>query len=74
MTAPAFSKLLRQEPKFSADWVTSDIFATSFAWLVLHKSDVIDSIADNEDSYQNKVSSATKKVLLSFSQLVSRQN
>jgi len=60
MASPAFSKLLRQEPKFSADWVTSGIFATSFAWVVFHKSDVIDSIADNEDSYQNKVFSATK--------------
>jgi len=60
MTAPAFSKLLRQDPKFSADWVTSGIFATSFAWVVSRTNDVIESIADNEDPYQYKVSSATK--------------
>ena len=53
MTAPAFSKLLRQETKFSADWVISGIFATSFAWVVFHKNDVIDSIADKEDPYIN---------------------
>ena len=62
MTAPAFSKLLRHEPKFFADWVTSGIFATYFAtyfaWVVFHKNDVIDSIADNEDPYQYEVSSA----------------
>ena len=52
MTAPAFSKLLRQEPKFSADLVTSGTFATSLAWVVFHKNDVIESIADNEDLYQ----------------------
>ena len=60
MTAPAFSKLLRQNIKFSADWVTSGIFATSFAWVVFHKNDVIDSTADNEDPYQYKMSPATK--------------
>ena len=60
MTAPAFSKLLRQDTKFPADGMTSGIFATSFAWVVFHKNDVIDSIADNEDPYQYKVSPATK--------------
>ena len=54
MTAPAFSKLLRQKPKFSADWVTSGILTTSFAWVVFHKNDAIESIADNEDPYQNQ--------------------
>ena len=52
MTAPAFSKLLRQKPKFSADRVTSGIMTTSFAWVVFHKNDAIESIADNEDPYQ----------------------
>ena len=52
MTAPAFSKLLRQNTKFPADWVASDIFATSFARVVFRKNDVIDSIADSEDPYQ----------------------
>ena len=55
MTAPAFSKLLRQESNFSADWVTSGIFATSSAWVVFRSNDVIDSIADSEDPYQCKV-------------------
>lgn len=55
MTDPAFSKLLRQVPKFSADWLTSGIFATSFARVVFHKNDVIESIAVNEDTYQYKV-------------------
>ena len=55
MTAPASSKLLRQEPKFSADWVTSGIFFTSFVRVVFHKNVVIASIADNEDSYQYEV-------------------
>ena len=60
MTAPAFRRLLRQETKLSADWVNSSIFATSFALVVFHKNDVIDSIGDNEDPYQYKMASATK--------------
>ena len=60
MSAPAFSKLPRHEPKFSADWVTSGIFATSIACVVFHKNDVIESIADNEDPYQYEVSSVTE--------------
>ena len=60
MTAPAFSKLLRQETNFPADWLTSGIFATSFAWVVFRKNDAIDLTADNENPYQYKVSPATK--------------
>ena len=55
MSAPASSKLLRQLHKFPADWLTSGIFATSFARLVFRKNVVIDSIAYKEDSYQYKV-------------------
>ena len=55
MTAPALSKLLRHEPKFSAAWVTSGMSATSFTRVVFHKSEVIESMADNEDSYQYEV-------------------
>ena len=53
MTAPAFSKLLRREAKFSSDWEVSGISATSFSWAVLHKSDVIELMADSEYTYEN---------------------
>ena len=66
MTDPAFSKLLRQVPKFSADWVTSGIFATSFARVtVFHKNDVIESIADNEDTYINIKCNQQQKTFVS---------
>ena len=53
MTAPAFSKLLRQEAKFSADWAISGMSATFFNWVVLHNSDVIELMEDSEDTYEN---------------------
>ena len=53
MTAPAFSKLLRHEAKFSADWAISSMSATLFNWAVLHKSDVIELMADSEYTYEN---------------------
>lgn len=51
MAAPAFSKLLRHKSKFSADWVNSGMSAASFNWAVLHTSDVIELMADSEDTY-----------------------
>lgn len=53
MIAPDFSKLLRHKAKFSADWAISGMSATFFNWAVLHKSDVIELIADSEDTYEN---------------------
>lgn len=53
MIAPDFSKVLRHEAKFSADWAISGMSATFFNWTVLHKSDVIELIADSEDTYEN---------------------
>ena len=54
-TAPAFSKLLRHEAKFSADWAISGMSATFFNWTVFHKSDVIELMKDSEDTYANEM-------------------
>ena len=52
MIAPAFSKLLRHEAKFSADCAINGMSATFFNWAVLLKNDVIELRADSEDTYK----------------------
>ncbi len=52
--------LLRHEPKFSADWMISGMSATSFNWAVLHKSDVILLMEDNEETYKIKGDTVTE--------------
>ena len=50
ITAPIFSLLFRQKPRFLAELIISGMSSTLFAFALDSRSDVIESIAANEMS------------------------
>lgn len=51
ISAPFFSKLLRHEPRFFTDRVTSGMSVTFIVWTLLSNSDDMLWMADKEDTY-----------------------